>query len=241
MTSELEVQKKMTVAEHLEELRGRLIKSVIAIAIGTLFSLFFAPKVFEIFKSRAPGILFIFIEPTEMLATYFKVAVLTGLVLAMPVIVYQVVMFIFPAITEKEKRYLYAMLPGVAVSFLIGAAFAYFVLLPPALKFLFTFAADVATPQIKIGSYVSTVATLIFWIGVVFETPIVIFFLARIGLVSPDFLSRNRKFAIVLAFVLSAVITPTPDPLNQSLVALPLILLFEVGVLLARLAYRKRE
>jgi sec-independent protein translocase protein TatC len=252
LSGELEVEKKMTVSEHLDELRQRLIKASIALAVATLISLIFAKQVFHILIAPAPGIKPIFIEVTEMLSTYFKVSLLSGAIIAMPVVVYQIIMFIFPAITEKERRifpaitekerrYLYFMLPGVVFSFLVGAVFAYLILLPPALRFLLTFASDVASPEIRIGNYISTVTTLIFWIGVVFEMPIVLFFLARIGLVSPSFLSRNRKYALVLAFVLAAFITPTPDPVNQSLVALPLIVLYEVGVLLTKVAYRRRE
>lgn len=231
--------KALTLSGHLEELRERLIKSLIGVGIATVLSFFFTDTIFEVLRSRAEGVQLIRTQVTEMLSVYFKVAFIGGLFLAMPVIVYQAVMFVAPALTPKEKRYLYLLLPGVTFSFLAGVAFAYFLLLPPALRFLLHFGEDIATPLIKVGDYVSVVTTLLFWVGLAFETPLVIFLLARIGVVTPQLLARNRAYAVVAAFVLAAVITPTFDPINQTLVAVPIILLYELGILLARLAWRK--
>lgn len=233
-------EKRLTITEHLEELRKRLIISLVALAIATIIAFPFTPLVFQILTRPAPGIKPIYIEVTEMLGTYFKVAIITGLALAMPVILYQVVMFVAPGLTRSEKRYLYLLLPGVILSFIIGVLFGYFVLLPPAIGFLLTFGSDIATPQIRIGNYVSTVTTLLLWLGLSFETPIIIYFLARIGLITPKMLAGGRRFAVVGAFILGAVITPTFDPVNQSLVAFPLILLYELGIWLAKLAWRGR-
>lgn len=223
---------------HLEELRQRLIKSLVAVAVTTVFSFLFAGQIFSLLKSRAEGVELIYTEVPEMLGTYFKVAFISGVVLAMPVIVYQVVMFVAPALTRKEKQYLYLLLPGVLLSFAAGGAFAFFIVIPPALKFLLTFGIEIARPQIKVGNYVSVVTNLVFYIGLAFETPLIIFFLAKIRVISPKLLTRYRKYAVVGAFILAAVITPTPDPLNQTLVALPIIILYEVGVWLAKLAWK---
>lgn len=231
-------EKRMTLVEHLAELRQRLIVLVVVVALTTVLSFLFAGYLFEILIRPAGGVTLIYTEVTEMLGTYMKVALLSGLILALPVIIYELVMFVAPGLTRQEKRYLYILLPGVTLSFVAGAAFAYFVLVPPALKFLLTFGGDIATPQIKIGNYISTVSSLLFWIGIIFEIPLVIYFLARIGVVNPRLLSRFRPYAIVGAFLLGAVITPTFDPINQTLVAAPLILLYEVGILLARVARR---
>ncbi len=173
---------------------------------------------------------------TGFLGPYMKVALVVGLILAMPVIVYQVIMFVAPGLTRQERRYLFVLLPWIMLSFLVGLAFAYFIFLPPALQFLFSFGSTIAKPQIRVGSYVDFVSSLLFWIGVVFEMPLVIFFLAKIGVVTPQALARWRKPAWVIAFVVAAVITPTFDPVNQTIVAVPVILLYEVGILLARLA-----
>lgn len=233
--------KRLTITEHLEELRQRLIKAMIAVAICTTGSFFFAKQVFFILLRPVPGIQPVFTQVTEMLGTYMRVALLTGLIISMPFLVYQGIMFVAPGLTPKERRYLYLMLPGITLSFLAGVVFSYFVLLPAALNFLITFGQDIATPLIKIDNYVSVVTRLLFWVGVIFETPLVIFFLARIGMVSPRLLSQYRKYAYVVAFVLAAVITPTIDPVNQTLVAGPLIALYEVGILLSKIAYRRRQ
>ncbi|MBI2304989.1 MAG: twin-arginine translocase subunit TatC [Chloroflexi bacterium] len=233
--------KQLTVIEHLTELRDRLIRSAIAIAITTGGAFFFHERLFEILKRPAGERLdLIYTEPLEMLSTIFKVTLYSGVAIALPFLFYEIMMFIAPALTPKEKRYVYLMLPGVAFFFLAGVSFAYFVALPPALGFLLSFGANIARPQIKVGSYVSTVSTLIFWSGIAFETPMVLYFLARIGLVSPKRMASFRRYAFLLAFALSAFITPTVDPINQSIVAVPIILLYELGILLARLAWRGR-
>jgi len=236
----LDEQGRLTVIEHLNELRQRLIVSVLAVAVTTVVSVIFTPFLFELLKSRAPDVHLIRTGVTEMIGTYMKVALLGGVVLALPVILYEIVMFVSPGLTKQERRYLFALFPGAILSFLVGAVFAFFFLLPPALNFLVTFGSDIAEPLIKIGDYVSVVTSLIFWVGIAFETPLVIFFLAKIGVVSPKLLAAKRKYAVLGAFVLAAVITPTPDPINQALVAAPLIVLYEIGILLARLAWRGR-
>ncbi len=223
---------------HLEDIRKRLIKCVIVVVITTIASFIFAKDIFNILKSRAGDINLIYIEMAEMISTYFKVALISGVVLALPFIVYQLVMFIRPGLTSNERKYLYILLPSVILSFAAGVAFGYFVLLPPAIKFLMSFGSDIATPQIRVGNYVSLLTTLLFAIGLCFETPLLIFFLAKIHVVSAEMLSKFRKFAIVGAFIIGAVITPTFDPINQTLVAAPLIVLYEIGILLARLAWR---
>lgn len=234
-------EKKQSLREHLMELRRRLIYSVIAIVITTTASFTFVNYIFKALKSRAPeGVTLVFIQLAEMIGVYIKVALLSGLILALPFILLQILLFIRPALKPNESRGLYLILISATLSFVVGGAFAYFVLIPPALKFLLTFATDIATPYIRIGDYVSLIASLVFWVGVSFETPLVIFFLVRIGIVTVEKLSKLRRWIIVGAFILGAMITPTPDPINQTLVALPMILLFEIGLLLGRLARRKR-
>ncbi len=234
-------EKKQSLREHLLELRRRLIYSVIAILITTSASFTFVNYIFQALKSRAPeGVQIVFIQVTEMITIYIKVALLSGLILALPFILLQILLFIRPALKPNEARGLYLILISATISFLIGGAFAYFVLIPPSLKFLLTFGTDIATPYIRIGDYVSLISTLIFWVGVSFETPLVIFFLVRIGIVTVEKLSRLRRWIIVGAFVFGAFITPTPDPINQTLVALPMIILFEIGLLLGRLARRQK-
>lgn len=230
--------KKLTVLSHLGELRQRLIKSVIAIAIASIVSFFFAPKIFEILILPAGDINLIFIEMTEMIGTYMKVSLASGIVLAMPYVVYHGIMFVSPALSRREKKYVYIMLPWIALMFMAGITFSYFILVPPATRFLLSWGADIATPQIKIGNYIAIVTRLLLLIGLVFEMPVVIAFLTRLGVVTPKWLASKRKSAIVIAFILAAIITPTFDPLNQSLVAAPLIALYEMSIWVAKLVYR---
>ena len=234
-------EKNLTFFEHLAELRTRLIIVTVAVAVTTVVSFAFLTKpVFDILLRPAtegtPNFELIYTELTGFLGPYMKVALVVGLILAMPVIVYQTIMFVAPGLTRQERTYLFILLPWITLSFLVGVVFAYFVFLPPAIQFLLSFSGTIARPQIRVGNYVDFVSSLLFWMGVVFEMPLVIFFLAKVGVVTPQVLKRYRRPAWVLAFVMSAVITPTFDPVNQTIVAVPIILLYEAGILLARIA-----
>lgn len=231
--------KRLTVLEHISELRRRLIRGVIAVSVTTVISFIFAKQIFEILKSPAGEINLIFIEMTEMVGTYMRVSLVSGIILAMPYLVYQLIMFISPALTRREKKRVYLILPWIALMFVGGVIFAYFILVPPAVNFLVTFGSDIATPQIKIGNYISIVSRLLLSIGLVFEMPVITTFLARLGIITPKWLSDKRKPAIILAFILAAIITPTFDPVNQTLVAAPLIILYEISIWLAKLVQRK--
>ena len=236
---EIEKSDKLTFIGHLGELRQRLVKCLIALVITTIVSFVFAEHIFHILILPAGDINLIFIEMTEMIGAYMRLSLASGIVLAMPYLVYQLLMFISPALAHQEKKYLYLILPWITLMFIAGVAFGYFILLPPATKFLLTWGSNIATPQIKIGNYISIVARLLVASGAVFETPVIILFLAKLGIVTPKMLSRKRKHAIVAAFILAAIITPTFDPVNQSLVAVPLIVLYEMSIWLAKLVKRK--
>lgn len=178
----------------------------------------------------------IFTKPTEMFVATFKVDVYAGVGLAMPLVIYELFAFLLPGLLPNEKRYAYLLLPAVGFFFVAGVAFAYNLMLPFALQFLFTFGSNIAQPLPSIGDYINFVTSVLFWVGLTFETPLVIFFLAKVGLVKVPQLRSFRRFAIVLAFVIAALVTPTPDPLNQTIVALPIIVLYELGIILARFA-----
>jgi len=232
---------KLTLLGHIYELRKRLIRSVIAVVIGVIISFIFWRWIFYILMLPAQNINLIFIELTEMIGVIMKVCLGAGLILAMPYLTLQVILFIRPALTKKEERYVYIALPWVTVMFLGGVAFGYFVLIPPAIGFLYSFGSDIATPQIIIGNYISIVTRLLLAVGLVFELPVLTTFLARIGIVKPEWLASKRKPAIIGAFILAAVITPTFDPINQSLVAAPLVVLYELSIWLAKLVYRRKK
>jgi len=175
-----------------------------------------------------------------MLSTYMQVCFIGGIIIAMPVLVYELIAFVAPALTPREKKYVWIVLPFIILMFIGGVLFGYFVLIPPAMNFLLSFGSGIATPQIRIGNYISLVSRLLLAIGLIFETPVITTFLARLGIVSSRWLARQWKWVVILAFVLGAVITPTLDPVNQTLVAVPLILLYLLSILLARMVERRR-
>ncbi len=232
---------KQPILGHLRELRSRLIKCVIAVILTTSISFIFAKQLFHILILPAGDINLIYVEMTEMIGTYMLVGLASGIILAMPYIVLQFLMFVSPALTRKEKKYVYLILPWVGMMFIAGVVFGYFVLVPPGMRFLTTFGSDIATPQIKIGNYISVVTRLLLAIGLVFEIPVVSTFMARLGVITPKWLADKRKPAFILALVLAAIITPTFDPVNQILVAVPLIVLYEMSIWLAKLVQRKAE
>jgi len=227
-------EERMTIFGHLEELRARLIKVMITLVITTLAGFLFAPQLLRIIIAVAGDVEPIFLRPTEGFATYMRVALLSGVGLAMPVIAYQAVQFIMPGLESHERRYVYTFLPGALILFLAGVAFAYFTMLPVALRYLARFGSDIAKPNWAMGEYVAFVTNLLFWVGVIFQTPLLILFLAKVGVVTPSMLSSNRKYAILASAVLAAVVTPTPDPFNMLLVMAPLVVLYEIGVWVAK-------
>ena len=237
----------LSIGQHLLELRRRMTTSAIFVAVATGVSFVFHQQILKFLMVPAQGFAGIpegqpiYTELTEFLGIAMKVSLLSGLAISMPFILFQLVMFVAPGLSPGERRYLYTLLPVSMLSFALGAAFGYRILFPPAVSFLLSFGNEIATPYIRIGNYANLMISLLFWMGVVFETPVVLFFLSRIGVVSHEFLKRQRRYAVVVAFVLGAIITPTFDPINQTFVALPIIVLYEAGVWLAKLGGRQRR
>lgn len=233
--------KRMPIKGHLVELRDRIAKSVIAMVITTAISFIFAKALIQILQIPAKGIEFQSITPTENIAVYFKVALAGGFIIAMPFLVYQVIAFIAPGLTSKEKKTILQLIPFITILFVSGVLFAYFVALPPAMGFLGGFLVEVSPSVWRLSEYISITSRMILYVGLIFETPLIIMILARMGLVSPKWLAGKRKLWFVLAFVISALITPTMDPINQSIIAVPLIILFELSIFLSRFVYKKRD
>jgi sec-independent protein translocase protein TatC len=226
---------------HLVELRNRILYSAISIAVGLVVGMIFGNWILELLILPAGKIDLINITLIGNVSVYFKVSLIAGVILAMPFLVYQLFAFVAPGLTPKEKRLVFTILPAITIMFLIGVAFAYFVAMPPALHFLLGFNTQIATPMITLDNYISFVTRILLVIGLVFETPLIVMGLAQLGVVSPQWLAARRKWWVVIAFVIAAIATPTPDPLDQTIVAVPLILLLELGILLARLVYKKKR
>ena len=238
-------EKLQTIMEHLRELRHRVMMSAIGVVIGLVISAVFADDFIEFLKEPAeekhPGLQLQFIEPFENFVTYFRVSLLGGLVVGMPMIVFQALRFVTPALHRNERWWLYGTVAGATGLFLGGVAFAYYIALPPALDFLLNFNNDLAQPNIRIGSYVDFVTRLLFWTGVAFQTPIIVMYLARFGIVRARQLLEWWRLAVVGAFVVSAIVTPTIDPVTQSLVAGPIIVLYFLGIVLAVIVQPRRS
>ncbi len=226
---------------HLLELRDRLLKATAAVIIGVAIGLIFAKQFLELLITFLQGESQLqLLSPAEPIFLYLKAALIMGVVIASPFVLYQIFAFIVPGLTDSEKRGLYVALPMAAGLFTLGVAFGIFVVLPFTLRYLQSFLADLIKAEYGASFYVSFVLTFLLWLGIGFELPLFIAILARLGVVSPQQLRHFWRYAIVIIAVLSAVITPTPDPFNMSLVMIPLLLLYVFGIFLAHLVYRKR-
>jgi sec-independent protein translocase protein TatC len=231
----------LTILQHLEELKKSLIRCLIAVALTSIISFVFWRQLFYILIRPANGINLIFVDMTEMVGTTFRVCLAAGVIFAVPYLTYEFITFVSPALTYREKKYVLLIIPWIGLMFAGGVAFSYFVLLPPALRFLSTFGSEIASAQIRIGNYVSIVTRIMLATGIMFELPVVTTLLSGLGVISSKWLAKQRKWAILLAFVLAAIITPTFDPVNQCLVAVPLIILYEMSIWLAKLVHKKEE
>lgn len=239
-TRTAEEEKVLTIIEHLQELRNRTMVACAALIIGVLVSIYpltkyaisflVAPAQAEVedFKLHQ-------FQLMEYWSTYFRVSLLLGLALSMPVIVYQFFAFIAPALTKQEKRWLYPIVLGSSTMFIVGMAFAYYIELPPALRFLLNPNTDDVESTIGISTYIDTVTRLLFITGLVFQLPFVIMGLAKIGVVTSRQLFGWWRYAFLAAVVLAAIVTPSIDPVTQAIVAVPIIILYFMGALMARL------
>ena len=232
-------EQKLTILSHLRELRKRLIRSVIAVAVGVAICFIFYNTIFAILTRPAAGMDLSAIEMTERISTIMQVCIAGGIILTMPYLVYQGIMFLSPALTRREKRWVYLIIPWIFLMFLAGIAFGYFMLAPWTIWFLNIFGSDIATFFPRISSYIAFLTKLLLSVGLVFEMPVISTFLARIGILKPEWLVKKRAIAIIIAFIAAAVITP-PDPITQLLLAIPLILLYEMSIWLAKLVYRDK-
>ncbi len=229
-------QGEMGILEHLEDLRQRLVRAIIALGIGVVIGTFVTPTVLRMLVAPLGDQIPLAISPTEAPAVFFKISILIGLVLAMPAIMYQIFMFVAPGLLPKEKRYILIGAPIASLSFAAGVLFAAQVLLPAAIPFLQGFLRDIVEQRYSIDYYISFVGNILLWAGLVFETPLVMFFLAKLGVVDHQGFAKARRIVIIGAAAGAAIVTPTTDPVNMLLVMLPFMLLYELGILLSRLA-----
>ena len=232
---------ELTIFEHLDELRSRMVKVAIAFVVATAASVVFTGRALEILTIPLGDAVPQTIHPTESFVVYFRIALIGGVALSLPVIVYQVIRFSLPGLLPQEKKYLIFLLPGVTICFAGGLAFAALIMLPAAINFMQGFLSTIVENNWTLDNYIAFVTRVLFWMGIVFQTPLLMFFLAKLDLVTAQKLSRFRKYAVLVIAIVAAIVTPTPDPVNMIIVMLPLYLLYEVGIILARIARIGRE
>ncbi len=231
-------EKVLTILEHLQELRNRVMISAVALVIGVLASIWFTKYAIDFLvdpaRSEVEGFKLHQFQLLEYWSTYFRVALLLGIAVSMPVLMYEFLAFIAPGLTKQERRWLYPIVAGTTVMFVVGMAFAYYVALPPALDFLLVDTEDVEN-TIGIQTYIDTVTRMLLVMGLVFQLPFVIMAMAKIGVVTSKKLIGWWRFAILGAVVVSAIVTPSIDPITQTIVAVPLLVLYALGTLMAKL------
>jgi sec-independent protein translocase protein TatC len=230
-------EKNMSFLEHFGELRARLLRVFVAVIAGMGICLYFTPDILKLLLLPYGNVLKV-IGPTEGISNYLRIGLVGGVALAMPYILFEIWGFIAPGLQPREKKYVRLLVPLATIMFLGGIAFAWLMLIPTAVRFLSTFTLGVFRIEWTSENYIPFVTSLLFWIGVCFELPLVLFFLAKIGIVSARLLLKGWRYAVVVICAAAALITPTVDPFNMMLVALPLVALYFFGVLLAFMARR---
>lgn len=236
----------MSIFGHLNELRIRITHAAIALLITTSFSLIFADRLLQFLlepydSSVAGGAALQTLRPTEGIETYFRVSLLSGVVLAMPIILYEFWRFIKPALSKSEERYIYVFIPSALLLFGLGIAFAWYILAPAAIYFLANFMPDVFRAEWTGQEYISFITRLLLWIGLSFQMPIIVYVIARVGLVTAATLRNQWRIAVVLVAVLAAVITPSVDPVTMLLTMAPLFALYILSIGLAVIGERQFE
>ena len=228
--------KRLTFIEHLEELRAGIMKSVVFIIAVSIVVYTFTDSIFA-YLVRPLGGTLVFIAPQEAFITKIKIALLGGIYFSSPFVLYHIWDFISQGLGKGERRYASLMTLLSFLFFITGSSFGYFIIVPIAITFLLSFGSGYIVPLISVGSYVSFVGVLTLTFGLIFQLPIAILLLSKMGVVTPQFLSKNRKYAILIIFIAAAIFTP-PDVITQCLMAIPLILLYELSIILSRISYK---
>ncbi len=230
------VDEEGTLWDHFRELRVRLLKALIGLAVAVVASFTLTERYFIRWLAMPVGGLqnLQSIELTENLGVFMRIALLSGFIIAFPFVLYQLLAFVLPGLTIREKRWVLGSIPFATIMFVGGVAFSFFVMLPAAIPFLTNFLG--VQTRVRLTNYVQFVTNLMFWVGVIFEMPLVVFILAKLQLVSASMLLKQWRIAVVVIAVLAAVITPTPDPVNMALLMAPLLALYFFSILLAAVA-----
>jgi len=231
---------KESILSHITELRQRLLVSVIALAVTTMASFAFCQQLADFLAKPIGGLSVLSaIDVTENISSFMKISLLSGVILALPIILYEILAFVMPGLNPDEKKWIWMVIPSVTFFFAGGVAFAYFFMLPTALPFLLNFMGITTNP--RPNNYFSFITNLMFWVGVSFEIPVVMYVLARLKIISAKILIKQWRVAILASAVMAALITPTADPVNMGLMMLPLFALYLLSIIFAAVARRERK
>lgn len=233
---------EMTFLEHLEELRWRLIYSIAGVLVGTIVSWIFIDFLVESILLKPAienNIALQNLKPFGQIFLYFQIAIISGVILSIPNIFYQLWKFIAPALRKNERKYILAIVVFSSICFLLGIFFAYFIMLPLALSFASQFGTTAIKNEFAIDEYMSIIISVMLAAGLVFELPMLSFFLSKLGILTPDFMKKYRRHSLVIIMILAAVLTPGTDPVSQVILAVPLFLLYEISILVSKLSQKK--
>lgn len=237
---------KMSLTDHLSELRKRLIRALAAVAIGFLACYYYKDWLFDIITRPLTSVLpknsyLIYTGLTEAFFVYMKLAIFASIIITSPIILYQIWKFIAPGLLPKEKKLVVPFVVSSTVLFIGGVLFGYFIALPPAFEFFVSFNNKYLQAMISFSEYLSLFVTFLLGFGISFEMPVFMFFLAKLGIVNARMLSQKRRYAILVIFVTAAVLTPSPDALSQILMAIPLLFLYEVSIFIVKYVEKKKK
>ncbi len=241
LEEEEEGEAEMTFLEHLEELRWRLIYAIIGVFVGTIIAWIFIDQLVNIIllkPARDAGAVLQNLKPFGQIFLYIQVAVIVGILLSLPNIFYQLWKFIAPALKKTEKKYVLGVVVFSSLCFLLGIVFAYFVLLPLAMQFVASFGTEAIKNNFAINEYMSIIISIMLGAGLVFEMPMLSFFLTKLGILTPAIMRKYRKYGLVTILIFAAFLTP-PDPVSQILLAIPLVLLYEISIFISKISLRK--
>ncbi len=236
------VEVEMSFLDHLEELRWRLIYAIIGIVIGSIAAWIFIEPLVELVllkPARDSGAVLQNLRPFGQLFLFVQVSIVVGIVATLPNLFYQLWKFISPALKKNEKKYILSIVTFSTLCFLAGIAFAYFVMLPLALKFATEFGTEAIKNEFAINEYMSIIISVMLAAGFVFELPMISFFLTKLGILTPAYMRKYRRHAIVVILVLAAFLTPGADPVSQIVLAVPLVLLYEISILISKISVKK--
>lgn len=238
------IEEKLPLTAHLEELRKRLIRILIATGIGFGVCYYFKDPLFTVLTQPLVDVLpknsyMIYTNLPEAFFIYMKIAFFASLLLTSPYTLYQIWLFIAPGLYKKEKIYVIPFVLSSSLLFLGGVLFGYYVALPPAFKFFVSFSTDILKPMFSFREYLSLFLKFLLAFGICFELPVFMFFLAKMGIVNARMLAKQRRYAILIIFIAAAILTPSPDALSQVIMAIPLMLLYEISIVVAKFAKKK--